>query len=223
MGREGGVHMLWASTCSTEGRPPKRASPAPGPQPPPAQPPMRTHRWLRPGLQVANTAQRVCSATIMPALATCVVCCSIASWMAALRVECAGRSEASACHLRHAAPNAAPQDGHSRSTVAPASPCFARRPAPGLPALRKSETHPRQPHLSFSGMPSNSSMQHTPPSASTSAPASRLHPAPSCTAAAVRPTCRRAAAAMGTWQWAEWDHASPGAQSYGRACMPVFW
>ena len=41
--------------------------------------------------------------------------------------------------------------------------------------------------LSASRMPSNSSMQHSPPSASTSAPASSVHCDPSWTAAAVRP------------------------------------
>jgi hypothetical protein len=51
--------------------------------------------------------------------------------------------------------------------------------------LRK---HPQPAtHLSASLIPSNSSMQHTPPSASTSAPASRVHEPPSLTAAAVRP------------------------------------
>lgn len=65
--------------------------------------------------------------------------------------------------------------------------------------------------LSFSGMPSNSSMQHTPPSASTSAPASSAHPPPSCTAAAVRPTAdearplvtteREASFATYFWNW----------------------
>jgi hypothetical protein len=65
--------------------------------------------------------------------------------------------------------------------------------------------------LSFSAMPSNSSMRHSPPSASTSAPASSVHPAPSCTAAAVRPaveearplvmTAREASLATYFWNW----------------------
>ena len=103
------------------------------------------------------------------------------------------------------------------------APNGAQTAAVALPSCSSSPARPAQtlaPHRSFSGMPSNSSMQHTPPSASTSAPASSPHPAPSCTAAAVRPTAEAArpevttarGASLATYRWnwllpGQWRHA----------------
>lgn len=114
----------------------------------------------------------------MPALATDVVCCSIASCMLALR---GGKG-------------AAPWPGHRVGTWKPYSPTAAteishfEETADRCAGSRLAGTQMEwectswlcSACLPFSGMPSNSSMRHTPPSASTSAPASSVHPPESC-------------------------------------------
>jgi hypothetical protein len=110
-------------------------------------------------------APLACSVTTMAALATLTVCCSIASWMLAL-------------HRKEVLLKKNPLNSHF-------PPCQTGSPGKAMGRAKLS-------HLSLSLMPSNSSMQHSPPSANTRAPASSVHWAPSCTAAAVRPAADEA-------------------------------